>query len=134
MVQIFWRYWMKNWNMCVHVATKYNFAKLLIFLIDEYDNTNEIVQKCLSHQYKWKQNAIQICNGLFWTYLRITTLFFQCVLCKPSYLCTSTTWHYVSLVLFASAYCFMYLPVLNILDILPTLPAVYLFILEPNVI
>ena len=35
------------------------------FLIDEYDNTNEVVQKCLSHRYKSKQNAIQICNGIF---------------------------------------------------------------------
>ena len=33
------------------------------FLIDEYGNTNEVVQKCLPHQYKSKQNAIQICNG-----------------------------------------------------------------------
>ena len=24
------------------------------FLIDEYDNTNEVVQKCLSHRYKSK--------------------------------------------------------------------------------
>ena len=35
------------------------------FLIDEYDNTNEVVQNCLSHQYKSKQNAIQRCHGIF---------------------------------------------------------------------
>ena len=49
--------------MCVHVATNYYFTKK--FLIDEYDTTNEVVQKCLSHRYKSKQNAIQICNGIF---------------------------------------------------------------------
>ena len=56
---------MENQNMCVHVATDYYFAKLRNFLIDEYDNTNEVVQNCLSHRYKSKQNAIQKCNGIF---------------------------------------------------------------------
>ena len=53
----------ENWNMCVYVCIcchQLLFHKTVRnFLIDEYDNTNEVVQKCLSHQYKSKQNAIQ---------------------------------------------------------------------------
>ena len=52
--------------MGVHVATGYYSTKQLgIFFINEYDYTNEIVQKSLAHCYTSEQNVINVFNCTF---------------------------------------------------------------------